>query len=54
MGSFYIHRESNLVLFDNLEGWDGAEGGGKVQEGGDMCTFMADLRGCMAEANPTL
>lgn len=42
------------MFFDNLEGWDGAEGGGKVQEGGDMCTFMADLRGCMAEANRTL
>ena len=54
MRSFCIHRESNPVLFDNLEGWDGTEGGGEVQEGGAMCIFMADLRGFMAEANGTL
>ena len=26
----------------NLEGWDGKEDEGKVQEGGDICICMAD------------
>ena len=30
------------MLCDNLEGWDGVEGGKEVQEGGDMCISMAD------------
>ena len=46
------HKELNLVLCDNLEGWDGVGGGGEVQEGGDMC--MADSCWCMAEMNTTL
>ena len=35
------HWELNLVLCDNLEGWDGVGGGREVQERGDMC-----LPGC--------
>ena len=31
-----------LVLCDNLAGWDGEGGGRKVQEGGDICISMAD------------
>ena len=27
----------NLVLSDNLEGWDGVGDGMEFQEGGDMC-----------------
>ena len=30
------------MFCDNLEGWDGVEGGREVQEGGDMCIPMAD------------
>jgi hypothetical protein len=30
------------VLCDNLEGWDGVEGRTEVQEGGNICTPMAD------------
>ena len=33
---------SNLVLCDNVEGWDGVGGGREVQEGGDICIPMAD------------
>ena len=34
------HRERNLVLCDNLEGWDGVGGGKEMQEEGDMCMLM--------------
>ena len=34
--------ELNPVLSDNLEGWDGVEGGREVQEGGDIRIPMAD------------
>ena len=30
------------LLCDNLEGWDGREVGGGVQEGGDICIPNAD------------
>jgi len=30
------------MLCDNLEGWDGVEGGREVQERGDICIHMAD------------
>ena len=42
-------RELKSGLCDNLEGWDGEGGGREVQEGGHMCTPMADSRWCMAE-----
>ena len=35
-------RELKLVLCDNLERWDGVEGGREVQEGGNICIPMAD------------
>ena len=41
------------MLCDNLEGWDGVGGGGKGQEGGDICIFTADSCCCMAETNTT-
>ena len=44
----------NLVLCDNLEGWDGVAGGREVQECWDIHILMADSRGCVAEANTTL
>ena len=43
-----------VVLCDNLEGWDGLEGGRESQEGGDICIPMADLYCCMVETNTTL
>ena len=48
------HREINLVLCDNLEGWDELEGDREIQEEGDTGVFMADLHGDMAETNRTL
>ena len=32
------------MLCDNLEGWDGVEGGREVQEGGDICILTVDSR----------
>ena len=44
-----------MVLCDDLEGWDGGVGNGKkAQEGGDICTHMADSPCCSAETNMTL
>ena len=37
----YDAGSSNLVLCDNLEGWDGVRGGREVQEGADICIPMA-------------
>ena len=31
------------MLYDSLEGWDGAAGGREVQGGGDMCVPMVDV-----------
>jgi len=41
------------VLCDNAEGWDAGRGRRKVQEGGDICIFMANSCCSMAEANIT-
>ena len=38
----------------NLEGWDGEEGGREIQEGGDICTPMADSCWCLTENNKIL
>ena len=38
----YDVGSSNLVLCDNLEGWDGVGGGRNIQEGGDICLPVAD------------
>ena len=40
------------VLFGDLEGWDGA--GKEVQEGGDICTHIADSLHFTAETNTIL
>ena len=51
------------MLCGNLERWNAVGGGREVQEGGDMCIFMADshmvhtwsIHGCcMAETNTIL
>lgn len=34
----------------DLERWDGVGGRRETQEGGDICTPLADSRWCMAEA----
>ena len=41
------------MLCDDLEGKD-EEGGREVQEGGDICTHIADSLCCTAESNTTL
>ena len=38
------------MLCGNLEGWDGVGSEREVQEGGDICTLVADSC-CMAETN---
>ena len=38
----YEAGNSNPVLCDNLEGWDGVRGGRGGQEGGDIYIFMDD------------
>ena len=45
-----MHREFTLVLFDDLEGWNG---GGGAQERGDIFIHMADAQCCTAETNIT-
>ena len=45
---------SNPVLCDNLEVWDGLGGTREVQEGGDICIPVADSRCCIGETNTTL
>ena len=44
----------NLLLYDNLEGWDEVGSGKEVQEGGNMCILMADSHCYMAETNTIL
>ena len=41
-GSMHDTGCSGRVLYDNLEGWDRERDGRGVQEGGDICTPMAD------------
>ena len=45
------HRELNLVLCDNLEGWDNVGGRKEVQGGGDICKPIADSCCYMAETD---
>jgi len=45
------HRELSLVLCDDLDGWDG---GGKAQEGGNICIHMANSHCSTAETNTIL
>ena len=48
-------RELKLGLCDHLEGWGGVGWGGReVEEGGDICTPVADSCCCMAETNTML
>ena len=42
---------SKLVLYDNLEAWDGVGGEKEVQEGKDICIPMADS--CNVWQKPT-
>ena len=48
------HRELSPAFSDNLEGWDGGEGGRGVQDGEDICILTADSHCCTAETNITL
>ena len=50
----YEAGNSNPVLCDNLEGWDGVRGGRGGPEGGDIYILMDDLCWCMAETNTIL
>ena len=38
------HREPSLVLCDDLEGWDGVEGGSEVQREG-TCVYLRLIPG---------
>lgn len=48
------HRAVSLLPCDDLEGWGGVGGLGKVLEGGDMCILMVDPYCCIAEVNTIL
>ena len=50
----YDAGSSDLVLCDNLEGWDGVGGGREGLEGGDICISLADSCCCLAETNTIL
>ena len=50
----YDSESSNLVLCDNLGGWDGVDVAWEVQEGGNICIPMANSCGCMAETDTIL
>ena len=41
------------MFCDNLEVWNGVEGGKKVRER-EICILMADLHCCMAETSTSL
>ena len=45
------HTELNKVLCDNLEEWDGVEGGLEAPEGEGTCMLMVGSLCCMAEAD---
>ena len=47
-------RNTNLGSVNKLEGWERVGGGREVQEGGDICTPLANSWGCMAEIKPIL
>ena len=47
-------RELKQGLCINLEEWDGEGDGREVQEGGDICTPMADSCRCLTENNKIL
>ena len=42
MEIFHWLKELKLGLLNNLEGWDGEEGGREAQEGRDICIPMGD------------
>ena len=44
-------REPKLGLCNNLEQWEWAGGGRKLQEGGDICTPVVNSCWCMTEIN---
>ena len=39
------------MLCDDLEEWDGGDGGREAQERGDICILTADSHCCIAESN---
>ena len=45
------NRETSLVLYDDLEGWDEQRGGRCKKEGIYIYIIIADLGYCMAETN---
>ena len=42
MGICCMAKKLKEGLFINLEGWGGERDGREIQEGGDICTPMAD------------
>ena len=52
-GKLLNNREPSLVLYDDLEEWDG-EMGGRAQKGGDRCILTTDSSCHMGEINTTL
>ena len=48
------HRELSVALCDHVEGWYSGWARREAQDGGDICTRVADSLCCMEEANTTL
>ena len=51
MGICCIAQGTQTVALWQPRGGEGLGGGRKFQEGGDICTFMADTYWCIAETN---
>ena len=52
-GLMHETGRSELVHWDDPEGWDG-EGGGKGVQDGNTCALVADSRQCMAKTTTIL
>ena len=42
------------MLCDDLEGWGMGGGGREIQDGGNICIYIADSFHCTVEINTTL
>ena len=51
MGSCCMSQGLKQGLYIHLEEWDGEGYGRETQEGGDICTSMADSCWCLTENN---
>jgi len=53
-GNMLYSKRGSSALCDGLEEWDGGGCWRVVQEGGEICVFIADSFCCTVEINTTL